>query len=303
MTLHKLKHGLVIASLLGVLSGCASTPATNSETNSVGELNDKSFDLLFATEFPVDSEADALARGASSLNGGDVDKALFFYVRALQFNPENSELLAHIGGIQMTRNNTVMAKRAFLMAKKYDPDHVPALEGLGLIYMADGKTEQAVVELRAALAKNDRLWRTHNALGVYADKSGDFAAARRHYDASLSINSDASHVLNNRGYSKFLSGDVEGAIVDLYEAANGQGFRNAWANLGMVYAEQGLYDDALSTYQNVMSEAHAHNNIGQIALRNGDISKALHFLNEAIRLSPTYFPEAEENLKLLARLN
>ncbi len=34
-------------------------------------------------------------------------------------------------------------------------------------------------------------------------------------------------------------------------------------------------------------------------MRNGDFELAEHYLNEAIRLSPTYFPLAEENLVLL----
>jgi tetratricopeptide (TPR) repeat protein len=71
----------------------------------------------------------------------------------------------------------------------------------------------------------------------------------------------------------------------------------------MVYAKQGWYDDAITTYQKVMSEAHAYNNTGEIALENGELTEARRLLNEAIRLSPTYFPEAEQNLKLLAKLN
>lgn len=302
MTIRYIKPGIIKFCLLGLLTGCASAPDIDSDKYAGSGLNDKSLDLLFATEFPAESEADALARAAQALQAGDVDKALFFYVRALQFHPENVELLTHIGEIQMQRNNLAMAKRAFLMARNCDPTHARSLEGLGLIYMIEGMHEKAINELKSAVANDDQLWRAHNALGVYADKADDFATAQEHYDTALSINPDAAHVLNNRGYSKFLAGDVEGATLDFYEAANDRGFPQSWANLGRVYAKQGWYDDAIITYGHVMSEANAYNNTGYAAIENGDFIQAKHYLHEAIRLSPTYFPAAEENLSLLENL-
>jgi Tfp pilus assembly protein PilF len=285
--------------LLGILTGCAGAPKPDADIYTGGAFNNKEFDVLFATEFPVESEDEAFARAAGAMQEGELDKALFFYVRALQFNPENVDLLAHIGEIHMQRNDIAMAKRALLQARKYDPMHARTLEALGLIYMSDGKDERAVVELTTAIANDPRLWRTHNALGVYADKNADFVAAQTHYNAALSINPDAAHVINNRGYSKFLAGDPHGAALDFYEAANDRGFSQAWANLGMVYAKQGWYKDAIETYEHIMSEANAYNNTGFAALQNGDLTQAERFLNEAIRRSPTYFPAAERNLSTL----
>jgi len=299
MTINFTKLGIIKFCLLGLLSACATTPDIDTNEHAGADLNDDSLDVLFATEFPVESEADAIARAARALNEGEVDKALFFYVRALQIQPDNVELLAHIGEIQMRRKNYVMAGRAFLAALTYDPNHARSHEGLGLIFMAQGKHQKAVDELNSAVEIDNQLWRAHNALGVYADKAVNFAAAQLHYDAALSINPNAAHVLNNRGYSKFLAGDFDGATLDFYEAANNQEFQLAWANLGRLYAKQGSYKDAITTYKHVMSAAHAFNNTGHAAIENGDFTQAERFLHEAIRLSPTYFPAAEENLSLL----
>ncbi len=106
-------------------------------------------------------------------------------------------------------------------------------------------------------------------------------------------------MLNNRGYSKYLAGDTQGAMRDFYEAANNRGFIKAWANVAKIHAEEGRYQDAIKTYKRVMNEASALNSTGSAAMRNGDFELAEHYLNEAIRLSPTYFPLAEENLVLL----
>ena len=62
------------------------------------------------------------------------------------------------------------------------------------------------------------------------------------------------------------------------------------------------YQDAITTYKQIMSEANAYNNTGYAALENGDLVQAKRFLNEAIKRSPTYFPEAEQNLARLRDL-
>jgi Tfp pilus assembly protein PilF len=165
--------------------------------------------------------------------------------------------------------------------------------------MAEGQHKRAIGELKLAVEFDDGLWRAHNALGVYEDKAGAFAAAQLHYDRALSINPDAVHVLNNRGYSKLLAGNVRGATIDLQDAAENRNFPLAWANLGKLYAAQGMYGDAIATYKHVMSEAHALNNTGSAAIENGDFVQAKLYLSEAIRLSPTYFPAAEEGLSQL----
>jgi Tfp pilus assembly protein PilF len=283
--------------LIAILAGCAGTPKPVADTYADGAFSNTEFEVLFATEFPVASEEEAIAKGAVAMREGDTDKALFFFVRALQFNPENVELLSHIGDIHLQQNNIPMAKRAFLQARTFDPKHARTLEALGLIFISEGKTEQAVVALKAAIENDSNRWRAHNALGVQADKKADYALAQHHYDAALAINPNAGHVLNNRGYSKFLSGDSEGAARDLYEAANDQEFSQAWGNHGTVYAKQGWYDDALTTFQQIMNEANAYNSTGYAAMQNGDIAEARRYLNEAIRRSPTYFPEAEKNLE------
>ena len=63
MTIRFPKLSLIEISVLVLLSSCASTtPDTDSDTVAHKGLNDDSLDFLFATEFPVESEEDALTR-------------------------------------------------------------------------------------------------------------------------------------------------------------------------------------------------------------------------------------------------
>ncbi len=287
----------------GLLAGCAGTPAAPTDTSASDGLRNTNLDVMFATEFPVASEEEAIAKATNAYRAGEVDKALFFYVRALQFNSDNVDLLALIGDIHMKRKDFVKAKRAYVQARSVDPQHAGCLEALGLIYMAEGNDDVAIAELMSAVTIDERRWRAHNAIGVYLDRAGNYDAAQTHYDSALEENPGAGQILSNRGYSKYLAGDLSGATVDLHTAASDKGFELAWGNLGTVYASQGRYEEAVSAYREIMSEANAYNNTGQIAIENGDLVRAKQFLDEAVRLSPAYFPQAERNLELLQTMN
>ena len=100
--------GLVVC---GLLAGCAGSPVVE-DTEADDSLRSTAMDVMFSTKFPVASEEEALVKANKAFRAGEVDKALFFYVRALQFNPENVELLALIGDIHIQRNDLVRAKRA-----------------------------------------------------------------------------------------------------------------------------------------------------------------------------------------------
>ncbi|MBT8099446.1 MAG: tetratricopeptide repeat protein, partial [Gammaproteobacteria bacterium] len=181
--------------------------------------------------------------------------------------------------------------------------HAESLEGLGLIYFRAGKEDKAQSLLEQAIAVDDSLWRAHNALGVIADGDHDYERALTHYNNALALNPDSDSALINRGYSMFLNDLYREAALDFYTVAKRSDNPRAWRNLAMVYARQGWYEDALETYLEVMKPAEAHNEIGAIAIDNGDIDAARHHLGEALRLSPTYFARAEKNLAELRRLS
>ncbi len=298
MNIYPSRFSLPLLCLAVALTGCASTPEV--QTAAAGDdLRNKNMDVLFATEFPVASMDEALSIAAQSQAAGDIDKAIFFYVRALQFDESNVKLLTHIGDIHMHRGDSTMARRAFGQAIRHDPGFAPALEALGLIDMTEGRDEDAISRLSQSIAADQDRWRAHNALGVFADKDGDHDKALSHYRTALNINPDAAHVLANVGYSRFLAGDVEGAIADLRDAADQRGFDAAWGNLARVYASQGFYEDAVVAFSRVMSDANAYSATGKIAMENGDLHQAFYLLSEAVGRSSVYFPEAEESLRKL----
>lgn len=297
---RSLAKGLAVCGVLLFLQGCASTPAaTTGGSVADGELRETDLDVMFATEFPVADKAEALARAEQAWEAGDVDRALFFYVKALRFDPTDTDLLARIGTIHRLQGNPQMAVRAYTLALKQNPDHLASLQGRGLVLMAHERDELAKKDLEQALVVDPWAWQVHNGLGMIADRQGDHARAISHYDAALTVRPGSPALLNNRGYSRFLAGHYDLAIRDLQSAAAGHDYDKAWLNLAKVYGEIRRYDDAFHTYTRIYDESEALYQVAEVAARNGDVPEAEAFLRRAIESSPTYFPEAEQSLAQL----
>ena len=78
-----------------------------------------------------------------------------------------------------------------------------------------------------------------------------------------------------------------------------QGHRQAWVNLGSLYAQQGEYERAVNAFRRVLPEPEAYNKVAEASMAQEDYSTAESLLLQAIRLSPTYVPAAEDNLQKL----
>ena len=72
-------------------------------------------------------------------------------------------------------------------------------------------------------------------------------------------------------------------------------------NLGLVYARRGDYPTALATLTRVVGAPMAANDVGYIAMISGDYAAAERLFQDAIRLSPRYYPTANENAAELRR--
>ena len=301
MRLIHVKKIWLIAIALLMLQGCASSSPVHDANPEISELGGENLDLLFATEFPVASKDEALLNARKAYREGEIDKTQLYLVRALQFDPSDADILSQIGILHVQQGNGLLAARAFALALQEDPAHTSSLEGMGLLYFKADKNEVAKKHLEKAIAADPKLWRSYNALGVLADRDNDFEKAQSYYDKALKIQPLADDVMINRGYSKYLNKDYETAARDLYEVAQRSDNEKAWRNLALVYASQGWYDDAPETFLKVSDERDAYNATGVIAMENGDIDEAHFYLSEAVRLSPTYFAQAEKNLAQLRK--
>lgn len=289
------------------LSACATTKdptITSIEGSPYANLYDGNSTALYATQMPVSSPAEAIALGDTALGSGELELALFQYVRALELDDSNAETFFKIGAIHQQRGSTTLAGIAFSSALKVNPNHAGANEALGLVYLNQRNYAAASKYLKKAVSIDQSRWKSHNALGVISDLQKDYTSAIGHYRAALSANPRSASIHNNVGYSHYLAGNWKQAIADFRRALDvDPTYERAWRNLGLTYARQGQYSKALDALKRTESEAEAYNDVGYISMTQGKYDRATYFLEEAIEMSPTYYQTAHSNLERVRSMN
>ncbi len=273
---------LLMAALMA--SGCASNPGMMKDTAHEGsaETTDK---------------AEAMRQGDAALQAGNMDLALFHYVKVMNADPKNVDALYRIAAIHSAKGNLMLAEHAYLELLQIDTKHAGALEGLGLVLLRKKEYAAAAEKLAAAVKADPERWRAHNGLGILADLHKDYAGAAKHYEAALQVRPDMPMLLNNYGYSRYLAGDWPGARSYFEKAINKEPkYQQAWSNLALLYVRQDKFDHALRAFRQVMDEPEALNSIGYICMVSGKMQQAEEYFMKAIKASPSYYASAHDNL-------
>lgn len=264
------------------VAGCATTPVPTEE-----ELRQAA--LLAAEE--------AVRAGDAAVRRGDYEEALTHYLKAVG-TEETADRWFRVGFACSALDRTERAIQAYLRVIELEPSHAGAHEAVGLEYLGLREDDRARTHLMRTVELEFERWRAHNGLGVLADRAQDYPSAIEHYEAALAANADSPMLMNNMGYSRYLAGDLDQAARDFYRATELKAdYAPAWANLGLIYARRAWYSDALSILTRVRDEPVAYNDVGFIALRNGDLVEAEQLLSEAVRLSPAFYEAAYRNLE------
>ena len=295
---------LLVVGALCLAQGCVGTAIKEqNEGSGYAALFGGKSELPYATEFPVGSAAEALVKGDAALAAGDSDRALFEYIRALRKDGDNAEAFYKIGVIHAVRGNHDLAETSYRRALATDPRHAGAMTGLGILLTRKRDYAGAETQLLAALRIDPKLPGAHNALGVLADIKRDHGRAQGHFLDGLALAPNSSTLHNNLGYSHYLAGKNQAAIAEFRAALeiNPQ-YAMAWRNLGLVYTRQGKYEAALDAFKKVQDLPQAYNDIGYIAMVAGRLDEAQSFFDEAMRLSPEYYPTAGENARRVRTL-
>jgi Flp pilus assembly protein TadD len=306
-------RGFEILSCAGALSlvllaGCASPSALSTESDAARGSKSEARQLyagqptvVHATEYPVASAAEGLARGDAAWRQGKLDLAVYLYVQSLAYDAASPAPFLKIAAIHEQLGNRALAAKAFELALARDPANPGACERLGLLHLESGQDEVAERLLHAAVLIDPQRWRSYNGLGILADRRGEFASARLHYDQAHLLVPDNASIVNNRGYSRYLAGDFTGAEADFRLALQMSPLPGTWTNLGRAQARQNRYADALESFLKEHDEAHARNLLGEVAMESGDFETAQSEFALALSASPRYFQAAQHNLDLLAK--
>ena len=246
---------------------------------------------------------EAKLKAMNAMSQDDLDGALYYYVKALDHDAEDTESLNAIGDIHTTRGSIDLAVLAYRMVLAEDDENIDAQIGLGLSLIRMNKYNEARFTLLRALRDNPQRPRIYNALGVISDIEHIFSEARWFYANALKMSPDSPVTRTNIAYSYFLSNEWDKSEI-IYKSVLKQFPKHAKASLnyGLLLARKGFIFDAQVQFENVLDKPKAYNELGYILMLDRKYTMAEQLFQKAISASPIYFEKAYENMERLKEL-
>jgi Flp pilus assembly protein TadD len=171
------------------------------------------------------------------------------------------------------------------------PGSPNAQNGLGVVRVAEGRTEDAEAAFRAALRARPGHPQALNNLGVLLLERGDVAGATEALEAAVAGSPRYAAARYNLANARVKAGRDDEAEGLYREAIRMRpGYAQAWNNLGALYAREGRADDALAAFETVarLDPAHvrARVNRGVLLARTGRLIDAIIAYREALAIAP-----------------
>ena len=138
------------------LVSCSSSngPEQNRVLHPRNDLSEKTSPSAMGITSQNFAEAFQLAQEAEQR--GELDKALYYYIQTLQFEPQNALVLIKIAQIHHLRGNKGIAVRAYTEALASEPDLLLAHQGLGIIKMETRRYKEAQMHLQEAISLDQK---------------------------------------------------------------------------------------------------------------------------------------------------
>ena len=305
---HSFSKSTFLLVLALALSGCAGMPWNNSEPGEYDFFMEDADGEMPANIDDLETDQtkglkEAKIKAMNALSEDDIDGALYYYVKALDHDPEDIESLNAIGNIHTKRGSIDLAILAYRMALAEDNENLDAQIGLGLSLIRMNKYSQARFTLLRALKDNPQRPRIYNALGVISDIENLYGEARWFYANALRMSPDSPVTRTNIAYSYFLSNEWDNAEI-IYKAVLKQFPKHAKASLnyGLLLARKGFIFDAQLQFESVLDKPKAYNELGYILMLDRKYTMAEQLFQKAISSSPVYFDKAYKNMERLKEL-
>jgi Flp pilus assembly protein TadD len=212
-----------------VLSACASS---GKELTADGRSVDYKKEIGVFTDPGATSDMDPIA-------------AASFWGSRYNQNPRDvNAAVAYSAALRKIRSNEEAVK-VITRAANANPEHQAANLEAGRALVEAGRAFEAVRFLEKAEELSPQDWRTLSAFGVALDQINEHKLARMKYDVALTFAPGSPIILNNKGLSYALDGDLGAAKQTLRAAAAARGAdARVRQNLALVLALKGEMSEA-----------------------------------------------------------
>lgn len=259
-------------------------------------------EMLQTVGISVDSVQDAVFKAENALQSGKTDLAQLYYIKAYEREPNNVQVLQKMADLYERLKKYDLAEVSLKLLLVQQPGDLKTLEQYGLLLVKLGNYQAAEEKLGQVVAMRQS-WPAYNGLGIIANLQGNAAKAEGLFKKADSLSPNSPELLNNIGFALYSGGKLDEAASYYAKALQiNPDFKKAIYNYGLLQARLNHYQEARNAFAKVSSSAEADNNIGYIAMMNGDYGEASNYLQEAIREAPRFYKKANDNLARLEQL-
>lgn len=130
----------------------------------------------------------AFNRGTSYQKSKDWERAIFYYLRALENDDAMASTFYNLGICYSVQGDYDLAKTAYLRSLELQPDNVGVRYNLAVVYQTLGDPNSAIQLLREVLKAKPDYAAAHYALGtLYAQREPTWPLAKQHYQKFLQL--------------------------------------------------------------------------------------------------------------------
>jgi len=231
---------------------------------------------------------------SSSVTANAVSEALVEYENVLRKGDTDWSLRHRYASILMDdAENPSAAEKVYRALVREAPQSHFVQANLGWAIFQQGRVEEGIHHLRAALALNPFNIMAHNNLGFALASQGKTGEALRHYREALRLGPTFAKAHNNLGFALAGQGKTEEALLHYREAVRADpNFAVAHLNWALLLDDRGQTEEALGHYREVLrinpNCALAHNNWGYALACQNKLDDAIGHYRQALQLDPRY---------------
>jgi tetratricopeptide (TPR) repeat protein len=228
------------------------------------------------------------------------DKAIAAANSQIAKSPDNSNFYDLLGTALFNgKKDLPGAEAALRKAIQLNKNNVDALEKLGKVQVQEGSLDQALSLYQQSIKDNPREPGLYILCGELYEARKDWEQAKSMYQQALSVSPDNPLASNNLAYVILeQGGNVDVAMGMAQTARRGMpDSPNAADTLGWAYYQKGIYQSAISQFQEALrltekrggpDDADLHYHLGMAYEKTNQTALARQQLEKAVKLSPNH---------------
>ena len=165
------------------------------------------------------SASDWFDKGYNAVENKEYDKAIPFYLRAIELKPDYAKAYNNLGSAYDDQGNYTKAIQSYEKAIELDPDYAAAYYNLGIAYNTQGNLTKAIQSYEKVIELDPDDADAYYNLGIAYNTQGNLTKAIESYDKAIELKPDYAGAYWNRSIAKDSLGDKSGGMEDTKKAA------------------------------------------------------------------------------------